>query len=675
MSHPSRLPRSRTIALCLALAVSSVFACGGGDDDSSIIYSSREDFLAMPSAAFDQEITRLPLPKTRFKHVPLRKVDNDHYETLADASLYAELADLHTALDAAGRKFEYEELAINVAEVRKLAREIHDAVDGKKNGGDQANARIALPDPPLNAHLPAEFRLYLAGWTQHQYDRQDDARKHFRELLALPASKRTFRTVAATYMMGRTYQQSDPAEAITWFIKTRDLVKGGGNDSLGLAAASFGWQARACLDLHQYDNAINLYLVQLATGDHSAVQSLQLTALAAFKEGDDTLKSLAKDTSHRAVLTAFVVSCGGPWQAAPEAGRVRDWLNAIEAADAKIVDGADRLAWSAYQYGHYDLAGRWAARAAQNQPITQWVQAKLLLRDGKIDPAMKLLAAAVRTQEEAAARKTRPQDSEYSIESFNRLHGELGALCLSRSQYAEAMQLLVNSDHWPDAAYIAENVLTADELKAAVDASYPSPAQNDRGVPIRELLARRLMRLGRWKDARPYYSDTVRKSLDDYIAGIRRGHDTGLSKEDRGRALYEAARIMRQNGMHLTGTELGPDSAMTDGGWEDGPPQPRTNDLLASTPDEKQRLARPAEQLDRRFQYRYTAADLAWQAAQLLPDQSNELADVLNRGGSWLKTRDPIAAQRYYEALVTRCSGTVIGKQAIELKWLVPMKD
>ncbi len=162
--------------------------------------------------------------------------------------------------------------------------------------------------------------------------------------------------------------------------------------------------------------------------------------------------------------------------------------------------------------------------------------------------------------------------------------------------------------------------------------------------PICNLLACRLMRLGRWKDARPYFNEPEQKLVDDYIAAIRRGHDTSLPNRDRASSpFFAAARIMRTEGMTLAGTELGPDSAMTEGGWASRP-RPWTNDLLATSPDENRCLTRPAEQLDRRFQYRYTAADSGVAGRPASPENSNELADALNRAGSWLKTRDPIVA-------------------------------
>ncbi|NIO39120.1 MAG: hypothetical protein GTO41_02305, partial [Burkholderiales bacterium] len=68
------------------------------------------------------------------------------------------------------------------------------------------------------------------------------------------------------------------------------------------------------------------------------------------------------------------------------------------------------------------------------------------------------------------------------------MRGELGVVRLSRGEYAEALGLLQNQ-FWADAAYIAERILTVDELIVFVDSGAPV---HDR---LRPLLARRLARL------------------------------------------------------------------------------------------------------------------------------------------------------------------------------------
>ena len=94
--------------------------------------------------------------------------------------------------------------------------------------------------------------------------------------------------------------------------------------------------------------------------------------------------------------------------------------------------------------------------------------------------------------------------------------------------------------------------------------------------------------------------------------------------------------------------------------WEGG--------IFAPTAEEQARLsAHPAP--EKRFQYRYRAAELAWWASSLMPDQSEETARVLWEAGDWLKHRDPKAAEPFYRALVLRCGKTSIGREAARLRW------
>jgi len=50
-----------------------------------------------------------------------------------------------------------------------------------------------------------------------------------------------------------------------------------------------------------------------------------------------------------------------------------------------------------------------------------------------------------------------------------------------------------------------------------------------------------------------------------------------------------------------------------------------------------------------RFHYRYQAADLAWEAAALMPNNIDETARVLCVGGTWLKNIDPQRADVFYK--------------------------
>jgi hypothetical protein len=138
--------------------------------------------------------------------------------------------------------------------------------------------------------------------------------------------------------------------------------------------------------------------------------------------------------------------------------------------------------------------------------------------------------------------------------------------------------------------------------------------------------------------------------------------------------------MMRARGLELSGTEAAPDWASLDGMYS----LPATEEIrrqgqgvnpgasfhvVRATPAELERADRHAPRPDARFHYRYVAADLAWDAARLMPDESDATARVLATAGTWLKTRDPEFADRFYKALVQRCGKTELGRRAKDARW------
>ena len=58
-------------------------------------------------------------------------------------------------------------------------------------------------------------------------------------------------------------------------------------------------------------------------------------------------------------------------------------------------------------------------------------------------------------------------------------------------------------------------------------------------------------------------------------------------------------------------------------------------------------------------------------AAALLPDNSEELADVINQAGLWVKDRDEKTGNRYYQIIDHRCAKTKIGQADVARHWFV----
>jgi hypothetical protein len=96
---------------------------------------------------------------------------------------------------------------------------------------------------------------------------------------------------------------------------------------------------------------------------------------------------------------------------------------------------------------------------------------------------------------------------------------------------------------------------------------------------------------------------------------------------------------------------------------------------LGPTADERQRARRRTAVPMKRFHYRYRGADLAGEAAALLPDGSAEKAGMLVTAGNWLEGRDSEAAKPFYEALLSCCGETDLGRRARSLKAIPNVPD
>ncbi len=289
------------------------------------------------------------------------------------------------------------------------------------------------------------------------------------------------------------------------------------------------------------------------------------------------------------------------------------------------------------------------------------------------------------------------------------MKGEQGVLSLARGEYEQALLALYQAavdetapypegwDESPgepgyasDAAYVAERVLTADELKRFVDAHVAAspavkqlPADDAEGwrtrayVPfadtLRYLLGRRLLRERRYEAALAYFPEAGDKRFRDPDArdharrfGEAATDAASASGVSRAQALYAAAAIARFHGMEILGYEQGPDFADSGGtfGWGSGrstpdwtyPPTPRppTPEARAAldlpgpyvTDAERKRYAGTEAKPDRRYHYRYVASRMANEAADLLPERSQAFAAVLCKNALWLGNREEAAEDR-----------------------------
>jgi hypothetical protein len=410
------------------------------------------------------------------------------------------------------------------------------------------------------------------------------------------------------------------------------------------------------------------------------------------------LVRVARSPEARAIETAYVLSrwdrldYEGPLDPAP----AKKWLAALRSAGVTQAEGADRLAWIAYRAGDFAAAEQWLGRAPADAPMARWVRAKLLLRSGKVAEADPLLAQAA-----AALPATAPADDLW-LGYDNDVHaavrpralGELGANRLARGQYVPALDALLHSGYWTDAAYVAERVLTVDELRAYVDESWPAamaatykpgegsgdgwesqyaglaePPAERIAYDLRYLLGRRLVRAGRTADARAYLPAAQEPGIEMLQRSLAEGRDAARSTEERARALFRAACVTRYQGLELQGTEIEPDWFLFGAEYDtesfaEGRANPKTHRHLGPSPDEQARVRQTRTEPAKRFHYRYRGAALARSAADLLPSGSVERARILATAGNWLEGRDPQAAKPFLDAILSCCADTDVGRKS-----------
>ena len=296
-------------------------------------------------------------------------------------------------------------------------------------------------------------------------------------------------------MRGRIHQrlgQLRPARAA--FQAARRYAEAGAPDPMGLAVASLGEEARSDLieagfiespwpvpadDVDDATaprliaNAVRLYADQAARGSKMASAVLGRGGAAAHGPDDDLRRVVAEPLVRR-LLVAYVASNAARLHLGrARATRRRSLPRTIEAVLSQPAPAPgpdlDRLAALAYQGGRYDLAEKLSS--ATNRPLGLWVRAKLALRRGD-------RAAAVTDWTAASPRPSRPVAARWTRTRRPGCAGKLAVMRLSQGEYRDSLQLLfpVAGTYWGDVIYIAERVLTVDELKAFVD-GLPPPAR------------------------------------------------------------------------------------------------------------------------------------------------------------------------------------------------------
>ncbi|MBZ4416896.1 hypothetical protein [Myxococcus sp. RHSTA-1-4] len=523
-----------------------------------------------------------------------------------------------------------------------------------------------------------ETALYAEGAKAWHAGDLEQARARFQDVLSLPPEERRRFSTFAAFMLARTSGAGFQHEARPRFAEVRELARQGFDDPLGLAVASLGEEARLLLDQGDDAGAIRLYAEQAAHGSGSATTSLLLVARA-LSRNEARLREALKDPLAQRLMATFAWTRGQEWQWADDGASVglQRLLDAL--ASVPGVAGADRLAAAAWRVGRFDLAERFAGQ--EHTPLDAWVKAKLALRRGDRTAAEQHLAEATQGLPEA---EDWSGDGEwYPQRPRARAEGERALLALMQGDFTRSAEQVAASCSWADMAYVAERVLTVEELKRFVAAYTPEAdarckpelanlwdddareGTNSLTRRLRLLLARRLLRTGAGAEALEYFRGTPFEQPARQYLDARERARAADNEIDRARALFDAALLARRAGMEILGTEAAPDWAQTDGMYDrgeyDGPPElPPEQDTvrrkMAELPlvsaSEQQRLTAHAPPHAFRFHYRSTAADLAEQAAALVPPRSQAYAVLLCHAARFTASNEPERGKRLWRMYV-----------------------
>lgn len=527
------------------------------------------------------------------------------------------------------------------------------------------------------------------------------AAEYFRQVLALPADQQGDWGLRAQYSLGRVLMNDrgtpespdsdtppqptrhpDAAElkqALAAFQQAIARVQGGAADPDQLALSSLGQQARIQLWLGNIRTAAHLYAQQAAQGDASGGQSLQYVSSMLIDPANFAqLKQIVDDPLIQQLVTIelFARSTNLQMQDTDAVGSrskqiTRQILTLLNASVKTGFNGSDRLAALAYRAGNYPLSAS-LLKHAGDSGLAWWLRAKMALRDGDVKSATDAYAkaaAAFPSDENWGVQRGANFAAETIIPDC-RIAGEQAILALNRGDYLQALSLLYQGreQYWADVADVAERVLTVDELKGFVDQQVPAPntplkpqlaneypgQQITPAVQLRELLARRLMRAGRYQEALDYFAvPNYRQAAQQVGEALNAAANNGNGKLVRAQSFYQAATLLGSQGLNLTGYEMTPDYGIYQANYSSLADAFDTRELKHQSWISVAEATRAAKALppqdDRFLHYRWQAVRLAQNAADLLPSKSQAYAAVLCNATSWVIKRDAKTGHALYQ--------------------------
>jgi hypothetical protein len=560
---------------------------------------------------------------------------------------------------------------------------------------------IALMDELLA--LPAKERLPLNAIAKYRRARLRMSHENWSDMsdADVKTSLRLIREDLASVAQHAREGSLDPAEisdnAAYWIAHTRSMI--------------LPSERLIRLGEADYAAAVTTYLRMPPRGQANAVNSCLWLARKLCEEGH--LEVAVADADLRLLITLFLCAGGGNTSESMLTGdlveqRRNEWLDALAKAKIDPAFAPGYIALLQYDCGRWQDCRRSAELMPPVEPLRKLLLARCQLRlDGDMSAARRLLdprpnsAAAINPSSKAAA----PVTTQFNMTTLislqedkelrDRVQGELGLHALANNELDVALTCFEAGGYGVEALYVAECLLTLEELKQHVvtrrkDGQKPIKMESHWLEPFDDLeqeLTSRLMRTGRLEEALEFVAPSIRSQATHYVL-LRRGAErTDLGDRSRADSYWRCALAIRELGESILHAPYG-QSWTSSGGWHvgygyfprlrlgkplDDQPLP-TMKLVAAGPEELRRLSEwQASHIDQpdlsERDARYASFRHALQAVRLLPDNDPAGGEILQYAGNLLKYRDPKAAQPAYVLLVTRFKETPYGKHALKARW------
>jgi len=268
-----------------------------------------------------------------------------------------------------------------------------------------------------------------------------------------------------------------------------------------------------------------------------------------------------------------------------------------------------------------------------------------------------------------------------ALNTHAELHALAGAELFKLGRPMEAAERWVKGCAPEDIALVAEQVMTIEQLIAFCDKHFPESiwkeffiysddcAGNDKllypdtimdseavGFCLKNLLARRLMRAGRFEEAKKYFSGVCTRYYAEQFFEQKKIADSATAgKKEKAIAYLNMALLVKTHGNILFGTFLEPDNLICD-------------DEFPCVWGTKQKAVKLNKPNLKRKSYRFIAAKYYGAAAELTSDKTLK-GNALWMAGTLIKKASPKDADVYFKKLY------YVNKHLTRRNWFLPEKE